>query len=169
MKITPHNSSGSAQDSFEATLHVIAHVRVPEGIEERVHAALAAAPRHPRVLAWPGPGGAWTAAWLRAAAAAAIVVVVAGGGWGIYTRVQHQSGKMVVVPAPVIPAGVGFSNAGAIRTPQTVQGPVLAAPVNKPSAKPAAARQRAAHRAGQAVAGKAVRAVAGKVVPAAGR
>lgn len=159
MKVTPYNTSGSAQDSLEATLHVITRVHIPEGIEDRVHATLSGALRHARVLGWPGAEGIWRAAWLRAAAAAAIVVVVAGGGWGIYTHVQHESGKMAIVPVPAIPASAGFSSAGAIRTPQTVQGPVLTTPGKEPATKPAGAGERAAHHAGQAAAGKAVRAV----------
>ncbi|MFP5275886.1 MAG: hypothetical protein ACLGPM_02130 [Acidobacteriota bacterium] len=161
MNVTPHNPGGSENGSFEATLHGITHITVPAGLEERVHAVLQAAPRQARVLAWTSPWSerSWTANWMRAAAAAAIVVVVAGGGWGVYTRVQQQNGKMIVVPAPVVPVGAGFSSAGAIRTPQTVQGPVLSTTEQKPDAKAVVAKERAAHHAGQETAGRAVQAV----------
>ena len=157
MNVTPHNPGGSENGTFESTLHVITHVSVPRGIEERMHAALAAAPRQARVADWTSFCGeeSWRAGWMRAAAAAAIVVVVAGGGWGVYSRVQH-SGRVGTVPA--IPIGAGFSSAGAIRTPQTVQAPVLATGEKKPGAK-TAAKGRAAHRAGQAAASRAAAAV----------
>ena len=65
----------------------------------------------------------------RAAAAAAIVFVVAGGGWGVYSRVQPaQSPKVIAMPQRVNTPG-GFSNAGAMRTPQTLNGPILAHPL----------------------------------------
>ena len=65
----------------------------------------------------------------RAAAAAAIVFVVVGGGWGVYSRVQPPAqSKVIVMPQRVNGAG-GFSSAGAMRTPQTLNGPVLAHPV----------------------------------------
>jgi hypothetical protein len=60
---------------------------------------------------------------MRSIAAAAVVVVVVGGGWGIYSRVQPaQSGRVLAMPPR---AGAGFSNAGAMRTPQTLNGPML--------------------------------------------
>ena len=162
MNGTPHHPGGNESDSFEATLQVIAHVPVPEGIEERVHAALAAAPPQARVWPWSSPWaeGSWTAVCMRAAAAAAIVVVVAGGGWGVYTRVQHQTGKVVIVPAGAgMPAAGGFSSAGAIRTPQTVQGPVLTTAQKKRPVKSAVAKEHVAHRAGEAAGGSAAQAV----------
>ena len=104
---------------IDHTLRLMTMVPVPTGLEERIHAALEAAPSRNRILTWPAP--AWSSS-MRAAAAAAIVVVVTGGGWGIYTRVQH----LARTPAPGAPQIVqparGFSSAGAIRTPQTVQG-----------------------------------------------
>jgi hypothetical protein len=104
---------------IDSTLRLMATVRVPAGLDERIHAALEAAPKQGRVLSWPA--AAWPSS-MRAAAAAAIVVVVTGGGWGIYTRVQHLARTAApVAPQMVQPAG-GFSSAGAIRTPQTVQG-----------------------------------------------
>lgn len=117
---------------IDEVLRLIATAPVPAGLEQRMHAALQAAPRQARVLPWP------TSVWpstMRAAAAAAIVVVVTGGGWGVYTRVQ-QLNKAGAPPAPqiVLPAD-SFSSAGAIRTPQTVQGPAVQPDEKKADAK----------------------------------
>jgi hypothetical protein len=121
--------------SAEETLRLVAALPVPIGLEDRVKAGLQAAAKNGRVLHWPSSplrGGGWmkgTAA--RAAAAAAIVFVVAGGGWGVYLRVQPvQSPKVIAMPQRVNSPG-GFSNAGAMRTPQTLTGPVLAHPVKE--------------------------------------
>jgi hypothetical protein len=113
-----------AAAGYEATLHLVTHAPVPEGLEERVQAALDSIPRRGRLLEWP-----LTAGWLRSAAAAAIVFVVAGGGWGVYRHAQlHQPAKVTATPAPQVsaPTAGGFSSAGAIRTPQTVKGPEVA-------------------------------------------
>jgi hypothetical protein len=119
----PENAEGSP----EATLRVIAQLPAPDGLEDRVMDGLKTEPRRGRILNWPGvlqPGGSW----MRGAAAAAIVFVVAGGGWGIYTRVQPgQPVKVIVMPRAG--TGGGFSNAGAMRTPQTLSLPLVAAPV----------------------------------------
>jgi hypothetical protein len=111
----------------EETLRLIASLPAPRGLEERVHRALRAAPRVSRVAAWPGLRGTGRE-WMRAAAAAAIVFVIAGGGWGVYRQVQpRQRGNRITV-APHATAG-GFAGANAIRTPQTVNGPVLTHPL----------------------------------------
>ena len=69
---------------------------------------------------------------MRGAAAAAIVFVVVGGGWGVYLRVQPvQAPKVIAMPR--VSAGGGFSSAGAMRTPQTLNGPVLVTPATKPA------------------------------------
>ena len=116
----------------EDTLRLIAGLPAPGGLEERVQGALRAASRRGRVLAWPAALRA-DAAWMRAAAAAAIVFVVAGGGWGIYSRIQpFQQEKVPATPARVASPG-GFSGAGAVSTPKTLDKPVVSAP-----AKPAA-------------------------------
>jgi len=125
MNTNPHN----AMDYGEETLRLIAGLPAPAGVEERVHAALRAAPDKARdkghVLAWPAR---WRAKavlesdWMRAAAAAAIVFVVVGGGWGVYTRVQQgQTGSVVVMPLRA-PSSGGFAGAGAMRTPSTLPG-----------------------------------------------
>ena len=107
---------------IDDTLRLMAMAPVPTGLEERIHAALEAAPRRTRILPWPA--GAWPSS-MRAAAAAAIVVVVTGGGWGVFTRVQHLARTATPAgPQILLPSG-GFSSAGAIRTPQTVQGPAV--------------------------------------------
>jgi hypothetical protein len=64
----------------EEILRLIASLPAPEGLEERVHATLRAAPRRGRVLAWPMALRP-ESSWMRTAAAAAIVFLVAGGGW----------------------------------------------------------------------------------------
>lgn len=137
MNLNAHNSTAGAAappnaDSAEATLRLIAQLPAPKGLEDRVIAGLHAAPRSSRILQWPAvlhPASSW----MRGAAAAAIVFVVAGGGWGIYTRVQpNQPTKVIVMPRAGV--GGGFSSAGAMRTPQTVKGTIVAAPVNTPAA-----------------------------------
>jgi len=141
MNPSAHNSISTAErdntsGSAEATLRLLANLPAPKGLEDRVIAGLKTAPRTARVLHWPArlyPTGSW----VRGAAAAAIVFVVAGGGWGIYTRVQpSQTTKVIVMPRAG--AGGGFSNAGAMRTPQTVNGPVVAAPVKDQTESPRA-------------------------------
>jgi len=110
----------------EETLRMVAALPAPAGLEERIHAALEAAPASPKILAWPAQGGALRS-WMRGAAAAAIVGVVAGGGWAIYSRVQPAAGpKMVELPR--VTGSGGFSSAGAMRTPQTLSAPAVAQP-----------------------------------------
>ena len=129
------NQTASASDlsAAETTLRLIASLPAPEGLEDRIQAGVLAAPRKARILAWPAahtPTGGWThSEWMRAAAAAAIVFVVAGGGWGVYSRVQQPPSARVIVLPPHGAAQRGFSSAGAMRTPQTLNGPVLAHPV----------------------------------------
>jgi hypothetical protein len=51
-------------------------------------------------------------------------MIVAGGGWSVYSHIQPwQPAK-----APAVPARMGeFSGAGAVRSPQTLQPPVVIA------------------------------------------
>jgi hypothetical protein len=120
----------------EATLRLIAGLKAPEGLAERVQTYLQAAPsassRRARILAWPvawRPENIWLQGNLmRAAAAAAIVAVVVGGGWGIYSRVQPPPPARAISIPPRVSAPGGFSSAGAIRTPQTLNGPIVAHP-----------------------------------------
>ncbi len=120
--------------SAEATLRLIASLSAPDGLEHRVITGLHSAPPSRQIISWPAMLKP-TENWFRAAAAAAIVFVIAGGGGGIYAHVQP--GTTVVAPLRVNPSG-GFSNAGAIRTPQTVPAPVVAqtAPEQPADAKP---------------------------------
>jgi len=130
----------------EVTLRLIASLPAPAGLEERVRAGLHAAPRAPRVLAWPVAfsvaGGLNSGGWLRGAAAAAIVVVVAGGSWGIYARVQPGTpGRGITGPRMLAPGS--FSETGAERRPHTLVGPVappaaVLTPAPKAVPKPAA-------------------------------
>jgi hypothetical protein len=146
-------SSGSGE--FESTLRMIASLPVPEGLAERVEAGLRAAPRTAeggaRILAWPVAlrlENAWVHSSLaRSAAAAAIVAVVIGGGWGVYSRVQPaQPARAITVPLHTS-AQSGFSSAGAMRTPQTLSGPVVApsATAHPVTATPLSAKPAAKH------------------------
>ena len=122
----PHPAPGRGE--AEETLRLIANLPAPKGLEDRVKARLQAAARTNHVLPWPAdrrPGAGWMhSKVMRGAAAAAIVVVVAGGGWGVYSRVQPaQTPNAIVMPRVAAPGG--FSGAGAIRSPQTLKGPVL--------------------------------------------
>ncbi len=123
----------AAAVSGEDTLRLIAGLPTPEGLEDRVKAGLRSSAATRRTLMWRGPlmpAGGWMYPTLaRGAAAAAIVCAVAGGGWQIYSRVQPAPAARVIVPPS---ASNGFSNANAVRVPETLQGPVLkhqAAPV----------------------------------------
>jgi hypothetical protein len=120
-------TSGSVE--FEETLRLIARLSPPVGLEERVKAGLRTAPAlgKARILAWPTALRLETA-WMRAAAAATIFAVVIGGSWGVYSRVQSiQPTKAVATPPRVSTQG-GFSSAGARRTPQTLNGPMVEHP-----------------------------------------
>jgi len=137
MNQNPHNSnpSVSAQETGEETLRLIASLPAPAGLEERVHAALRAAPRQGRVLAWPAALRPQSG-WMRTAAAAAIVFAIAGGGWGVYIRVeQGQPAKVIGMPPRMAGPG-GFSSAGAMRTPQTLTGPTAPEPATPMAAQP---------------------------------
>ena len=147
---TEIRTSGSG--SYEETLRLIARLSAPDGLEERVQAGLRAATStasgKARILRWPVAlrlENAWMQNLARAAAAAAIVAVVVGGGWGISSRVSSrfqpiQPSSAVAVP-PHNGGQGGFSSAGAMRTPQTLNGPVVAHPAtaapetNKPAGK----------------------------------
>jgi len=132
-------SDSSASDaSLDSTLRLIARLAPPAGLEDRIHAGLQAelqAARYrlelprARVLAWPSSKPA-AQSWLhsrpvRTAAAMAIVAVVLGGGWGIASRVSPTTtARGAALPNRAAGPG-GFSSAGAMRTPQTLHGPVV--------------------------------------------
>ncbi len=140
MSSSPRNSFFSDRPdrdlskSGEDTLRLIARLPAPEGLTDRVQDGLRHAPQTAHVLKWRRPvrlNGGWIQSTMaRGAAAAAIVCVVAGGGWQIYSRVQPApAANVVAMPTRVAPAGNGFSQAGAKRVPQTLEGPVLTHPV----------------------------------------
>ncbi|HWT67004.1 MAG TPA: hypothetical protein VN151_12890 [Terracidiphilus sp.] len=137
----------------EQTLRLLAAMPAPEGLEARMHAALKAAPAHGNVLAWPTAGGQMRS-WIRGAAVAAIVGVIAGGSWGVYSRVQPAEPQRAVEMPRVTGSG-SFSNAGAMRTPQTLDAP-LAPPADaaQPSASDQAKPQPAAKTTAHATAAK---------------
>ena len=142
MNSNPHNPTNpdSGLSPAEETLRLVASLPAPEGLEDRLHAALRAAPRTARVLAWPKAFRP-ESNWMRTAAAAAIVFVVAGGGWGVYTRVERSQPSKVIVMPMRVPEGGGFSGAGAIRVPQTLPGPAAPQPASAIPAKPKAAKK----------------------------
>jgi hypothetical protein len=137
---------------FEATLRLIAGLPSPEGLAERVQAGLSAATGasagRARVLAWPvalrSQNGWLQSSLARSAAAVAIAAVVVGGGWGVYSRVQPEQQNRAITVSPRTATQGGFSSAGAMRTPQTLNGPVAARPATivtqpaKPAGKSAA-------------------------------
>lgn len=127
----------------DATLRVLARVAVPAGLEDRVHARIAAEPRRARILTWPG-----SSEWMRSAAAAAIVFLVAGGGWSIYSRVQPASSAKAVVVSPHVGTSGSFSEGSAVRRPQTLQGPVVKNAVR--IAKPTVPAKSLSNQAGSA-------------------
>lgn len=122
-----------AAGEAEQTLRLLASLPAPDGLEERVRAGLRTAPRGGRVLAWPVTGAA--GGWLRGAAAAAIVLVVAGGSWGVYSRVQQPWQPAKGIAGPRVAGPGEFSEGGAVRRPQTLQGPVVKAPAGKATEK----------------------------------
>jgi hypothetical protein len=145
-------ASHGDRDTGEDTLRLIAQLPAPRGLVDRVQAELRAAPRRARVLAWPAALRS-DGQWMRSAAAAAIVFVVAGGGWGVYSRVQQPQAARVTVMPPRLAAPGSFSSAAAIRTPKTLDGPVVANPattkaaeVRGPDKLPALAVQKASRR-----------------------
>lgn len=121
-----------ASGEFESTLRLIASLPAPERLAERVQAGLHATPiaGSARILAWPAAlrrqNGWLQSSLARSAAAAAIAAVVAGGGWGVYSRVQPKQSNRAITVSPRLAAPGGFSSAGAMRTPQTLNGPVVA-------------------------------------------
>ena len=123
----PAKEIAATAGEAESTLRLIANLPAPEGLELRVKTALRSTPKRSTasLFAWPSsPFRSWAeSAWMRGAAAAAIVCVVVGGGWRVYSRVQP---KPTALALPHV-AG-GFSSAGAVRTPHTLDGPTLAHP-----------------------------------------
>lgn len=122
------DDSAQALQQLDATLHLLANLPVPAGLEDRVFAGVLASPRGARVLHWPRPF--YTQDWMRGIAAAVIVLAVGGGGWGIYSHVERNAPAQVEVTPRRIQQPGAFSSAGVMRRPQTITGPE----VNKPAA-----------------------------------
>jgi hypothetical protein len=147
MTLPTHDNLETGPGEAEATLRIIASLPAPKGLEDRVNAALKNGARTGKVLAWPtalGQRQGWMhSAVARGAAAAAIVFIVAGGGWSVYSRVQPAA-QPKVIAMPRIAAPGGFSSAGTMRVPQTLNGPVLAHPaVSIASVKKAQSKKKA--------------------------
>jgi hypothetical protein len=151
----PGNGTLAALDE---TLRLISSIPAPEGLQNRIQDRIQSAVRAERLTetADASPKGRllrWQnlitlqSAPMRVAAAAAIVCVVIGVGWGICSRLQPaQSAQTVTQPARPA-AQSGFSNAGAMRTPLTVNGPVVAQPEAAPQQNAEALPQQAAPNA----------------------
>ncbi len=134
----PHTASSSG--AAEETLRLVARLDAPQGLEDRIKTGLRTAPRNGNVLPWHAVlhsrRGWMHNAMMRGAAAAAIVFAVAGGGWGVYTRLQTAQAPKAIILPPRLSAPGGFSSAGAMRTPQTLDRPVLTHKVTTAQPKP---------------------------------
>ena len=122
----PSRDSRNSSATGEDTLRLLAGLPAPAGLDERLKAGLRQSPQTGRILIWRGPlrpvGGWMHASAFRGAAAAAIVCAVAGGGWQMYSHLQMPpTAKGIAAPS----AGSGFSTAGGLRRPETLEGPVL--------------------------------------------
>jgi hypothetical protein len=125
------SNAASGPGAADETLRIIASLPAPAGLEDRVREAMSKAPRTASVLSWPPESrrGWMNSAVARGAAAAAIVFVVGGGGWGVYSRIHPAPVPNNVIAMPRVVTPGGFSSAGAMRTPQTLNGPTLVHPV----------------------------------------
>lgn len=124
-----------AEETTRETLRLLASVPAPQGLEARLLAKLGEGPQPKRVLAWPLRTALAESAGMRAAAAALLVAALAGGGWGIValTRPAQQAGAARSTVRSGM-GGSGFSSAGAMRTPETLKGPVVPMTVAAPPA-----------------------------------
>jgi hypothetical protein len=115
----------------EETLRLIATLPAPHGLSKRVQARLAATPPRATLTNWHGfsRNGWMFTPVLRGFAAAAIVLVVAGGGFAIFSRIQPSPSANAVEQPARIGNGGAFAGAGAMRKPETLNGPVLTSPV----------------------------------------
>jgi hypothetical protein len=133
---TEIRDQGSGIVAAEETLRLLARLDAPEGLEERVQESLrgaAVATAHKaRILSWPAwlrPSSGWMqSAPMRAAAAMAIVAVVVGGGWIVASRLPaSQPATALALPAQT-GTRQGFSTGEAIRTPKTLDRPIVEIP-----------------------------------------
>lgn len=144
MKIErPNEFSLSPTSAAEETLRLVAKLPAPDGLVDRVQQKLRTAARPARVFAWPlGAGTFRYSAAMRGAAAAAIVLIVSGGGWSIYSHVQPLPvASPMATPARI--GGGGFSSAGAMRTPDSPNGPVITHVIKAVPPAPAAQKKPA--------------------------
>jgi hypothetical protein len=135
--------SGISSNPAEETLRLLARLSAPEGLEERVQKSLRVATvpaaHMARILSWPAllcSDGNWMqGAPMRAVAAVVIVTVVVGGGWVVSSRLPAAQPGVAITTAPhgIMPGG--FSSAGARRTPQTLDRPLVTAPAEAPLEK----------------------------------
>jgi hypothetical protein len=125
----------------ELTLRLLAQLPPPDGLADRVHRRLQAAPL---------PASFWSQ-WmpmrrLQFAGAAAVVLALGFSSWTIYENRQHATHAPAAAqsPAPQSPAAQptsGLTPAGAERHPASLK-PIKVPPV--PKKKPSAAKSRAA-------------------------
>lgn len=163
-EIRDQGSGIRTSGNYEETLRLIARLSAPEGLEERVQAGLRAASvarnsaaGKARILRWPVAlrlENAWLQNLARAAAAAAIAAVVVGGGWSVISRVQPAQPARAIATPPRVSSQGSFSSAGAMRTPQTLNGPIVEPPA---VAQPPIATPSATKAAGKGVAQTPVR------------
>lgn len=123
---TDNNPGRVVKGEPDSTLRLIARLPAPDGLEERVKTGLRTVPvrRAVNMLDWPHTVRvSWIESnWIRGAAAAAIVALVAGGSWGVYSRVQPKQAQVAI---PRVGVSAGFSSANAMRTPKTLDVPVI--------------------------------------------
>jgi len=110
----------------EEVLRRIATLPAPEGLEERVQArlekVLRSTPRRSAWRLWMEESLFLYSAPLRAASAVTIAALVLGGGWMV---ARHTTPVGSAMKPDSASATGGFSTAGAIRVPQTLQGPAV--------------------------------------------
>ena len=155
--------AGMGSGPAEETLRLIAALAAPDGLADRVQMRLRTAPRKTRLFQWPVhlmPSGYAGSQMLRVAAAVLIVCTVVGGSWGMYWHVQPAASAAGAAPVPArLGNSGGFSSAGAMRKPDTLNGPVLthAVPVRQedagshealPAESPMGQAQAPRHKAG---------------------
>src|SRR5579872_3455132 len=115
---------GAAMGDADATLRLVARLAAPDGLEDRVKAGLRRRPSERGIGAWSftARNGWMQSSWLRGAAAAAIVALVAGGSWEVYSHVQLRKAQIAI---PHVGRAGGFSSANAMRTPKTLDVPMV--------------------------------------------
>lgn len=163
-------SSDAALKNLDATLHLLATLPAPAGLEDRVFAGMVALPRKARVLEWPQP--LYSRDWVRGIAAAAIVLAVSGGGWGLYSHVRPSEPAGAGEPAQVV-AGPrtmfqpgGFSSAEMIRRPQTLNGPPVKRAEPAVTAKTKTAEESTAKKPARTLNAHGIHAIRGQSGPA---